>query len=373
MKRQSSRLILSVLAALLAAFSLSFTAARPGRSSCAYWVAPTPVGSDAYPGTPAFPWATLDHAARTIPDAGCTVWFQNGLYAGSNRIRRSFETFAWFRAIHPYGVILQNNGPVLSITGASKIVVDGFIFQHSGPGASPLLVQVARGETNWSEYIVLRNNIFRNSYNDDLLKIYNGARYVTVENNLFYNQGSGEQQMDVNSVTDVTVEDNIFFNDFAASERPVMNDTKHYIVVKDSNEGEDGQLGSDRITIQRNIFLNWEGGAGESFVQVGNDGKPYLEAKHVTVQNNLFLGNSSTPMRASFGISGASDVYFLNNTISGNLPSNAFAARITIKGLNPGIRISCCATTSGRIRPAPWALLAQGMPMTLRKETRPTP
>lgn len=307
----------------------------PADDPCNFWVAPIPEGSDLNSGSFAQPWATLEHAAKSIPDFGCTVWVKNGVYEGSNRITQRFTTFTWFKAVNQYTVILQNKGLALSITGSSHIILEGFVFQHSGSGATPLVVQVDRREDVWADNIIFRNNIFRNSYNDDLLKIYNGARLVTVENNLFYNQGNAEQHMDVNSVTDITIQDNIFFNDFEASDRPQNNNAKHYIVIKDSNEGDDDLLGSERILVQRNIFLNWQGGPGETFLQVGNDGKPYHEAKDVTIQNNLFLGNSPNPMVAAFGISGAADVYFLHNTISGDLPARAYAARIIMKGQNP--------------------------------------
>jgi hypothetical protein len=300
-----------------------------------FWVAPAPYGNDLNPGSSTLPWATLDHASQTVPDLGCTVWFSDGIYTGSNRITERFESFTLFKAVHPYKVILQNAGPALSITGGRHMILEGFVFQHTGPEASRLVVQISRRDNDWAEFIIFRNNIFRNSYNDDLLKIYNGARFVTVENNLFYNQGNAEQQIDVNSVTDVTIQDNIFFNDFAAGNRPLENNTKHYIVIKDSNEGDDGLLGDERILVQRNIFLNWQGGVGETFIQVGNDGKPYYEAKDVTIQNNLFLGNSPNPMAATFGVSGATDIHFINNTISGNLPSKAYAAQINIKDQNP--------------------------------------
>ena len=329
-----SRVNLSILYLLLVVLNLAFKPFPP-EEDCIYWVAPSPVGNDINPGTEMQPWATLERAAASVPDARCIVWFQDGTYIGDNRIKRRFETYTRFAAINPYKVIFQNSGPVVSIVGGSRMSLEGFVFQHSGPDATPLVVQVYRNEDIWSEYITFRNNIFRDSYNSDLLKIYNGARFVTVRNNLFYNQGASDQHIDVNSVTDVTIQDNVFFNDFAASGRPLENDTKHYIVIKDSNENDDGMLGAERITVQRNIFLNWQGNPGDTFLQVGNDGKPYFEARDVSIQNNLFIGNSTSLIGAAFGISGAKNVEFINNTITGDLPSDAYAARIVTKEMNP--------------------------------------
>jgi len=307
----------------------------PPEEPCVHWVAPEPVGNDTNPGTQEEPWATLEYASHAVPDARCTVWFQDGIYTGDHRIRRQFETFTRFKAINSYQVIFEHDGPVVTITGGSHIIMEGFVFQHSGPGGESLVVQVYRNENAWSEHIVFRNNIFRDSYNSDLLKVYNGSRFVTIANNLFYNQGEADQHIDANSVTDVTIQDNIFFNDFAASGRPVENNTKHYIVIKDSNGDDDGMQGSQRIKVQRNIFMNWQGASGESFLQVGNDGKPYFEARDVLIQNNLFLGNSEIPIGAAFGVSGAQNVQFINNTISGDLPARAYAARLDIKDDNP--------------------------------------
>ena len=335
MRRTLSRHIsLFLLLSIVIVSNLAFKPFPP-EEDCIYWVAPSPIGHDRNPGTVEHPWATLEHAAELVPDNRCIVWFQDGTYTGDNRIKRRFETYTRFAAINPYKVVFQDAGPVVSISGGSHMILEGFVFQHSGPDATPIVVQVYRNEDVWSEYILFRNNIFRDSYNSDLLKIYNGARFVTVRNNVFYNQGASDQHIDVNSVTDVTIQDNVFFNDFAASGRPLQSDTKHYIVIKDSNENDDGMLGAERITVQRNIFLNWQGDPGDTFLQVGNDGKPYFEARDVSIQNNLFLGNSSNPMGAAFGISGAQNVQFINNTITGNLPSEAYAARIVTKESNP--------------------------------------
>ncbi len=303
--------------------------------ACIYWVAPPPAGNDNNPGTVDQPWASLEYAANNIPDNNCNVWFKAGAYSAGYRLKRQFTTSTTFKSYSPYQAVFRFSGPVVSISGAKNIILDGFVFQHSGPGATPLLVQVEESGATWSEDITLRNNIFRDSYNNDLLKVYNGCRSITIEGNVFYNQGPGEQQMDVNSVMDVVIQDNIFFNDYSGSGRPLNNDTKHYIVIKDSNGNDDGLVGSRNITVQRNIFLNWEGKQNDTFVQVGNDGKSYYEADNVHIVNNLFLGNSINPIGSAFGVNGAKDIWFVNNTIAGDLPAAAYAFRVSTKGSNP--------------------------------------
>lgn len=301
---------------------------------CERWVAPAPAGDDANPGTEAQPWATLRYASATVPDAGCTVWVKSGTYSSAVDLKERFSIPTIFRAVTPYAAILTYPGPVIDLDGVRNMVFEGFQIRHTGPGSSKYLAIVDRRDNVWSENVTFRNNIFHDSYNNDLLKIHNGARFITVENNIFYNQGDSEQHMDVNSVTDIVIQDNIFFNDFLGSGRPISENSKHFIVVKDSNEAFDDQIGSERIIIRRNIFLNWQGGE-ESFVQIGNDGKPYHEADGVRVVSNLMIGNSPDLIGSAFGVTGARDVLFANNTIAGNLPSEAHALRVAIKGQNP--------------------------------------
>ncbi len=305
--------------------------------ACEYWVAPVPAGSDSNPGTFSQPWATLDYASAHVPDNNCIVWFKNGIYTGSNELHERFQTLTTFKAINPYQAILQYSGAVIRVKGTRNMVFEGFELRHTGPGAGALVVYVERNTHTglWAENITFRNNIFHDSYNDDLLKILDGARFVTVENNIFYNQEGPDQHIDVNSVTDVVIQDNIFFNDFAGSGRSIPTDTKAYIVIKDSNGDVDGLVGSERITVRRNIFLNWEGGSGETLLQVGNDGKPYYEAQDVRFENNLIIGNAHNQLYAALGVAGAKNITFTNNTVVGDLPSSAYAFWMTTKDLNP--------------------------------------
>jgi len=326
--------VLTILVSLLVALNLGATGFQP-IENCEYWVAPAPKGNDNNHGTYSNPWATLKFANTNVPDDNCTVWFLPGVYFGGSRLNRRFETKTAFKSLVPYRAVLTNNGAAVLISGAKNVTLEGFDIQHSGPNSTALLVAIDGSKHGWSEYITLRNNIIHDSYNNDLLKIYNLSRFVTVENNLFFNQGPPDEQLDINSVTDVVIQDNIFFNDYEASGRVKDNQSKQYIVIKDSNGDEDGQLGSERVTVRRNVFLNWEGQDDETFIQVGLDGKPYFEAIDIHLENNLLIGNSKDPVGAAFGVRGAKDVYFVNNTVTGNLPSSAYAFWVTITEKNP--------------------------------------
>jgi hypothetical protein len=301
---------------------------------CEFWIAPRPEGKDSNPGSFEQPWATLRNATKEAPDQGCTIWLKDGIYEGHNQLNRRFTKTTIFKAVHPYKAILQNNGKVLSLNGTSNMIFEGIEFRHEGPGADRLVISVHRDEEVWADNITFRNNIIHDSYNDDLLKLWDGVRNVTVANNVFYNMGALEQHMDVNSVSDVIIQDNIFFNDYAGSQRKDPGNTKNFIVIKDSGEGQDGMKGSQRVYVRRNIFLNWAGTEAK-FLKVGNDGKPFHEGREIYAENNLFIGNSGNLMDAAFGVSGGKDIYYVNNTVVGDLPSGSFAFRFNLKGKNP--------------------------------------
>jgi hypothetical protein len=285
------------------------------------------------------PWATITYALDHVLD-GSVILVRPGTYIGRVRLRGSFAQGVTVRSEVPYQARLRHDGTVLTCFYGQGITLEGFDVAHSGPSASALVIQIQdlRGEPGGDDIvsrIVLRDNVLHDSYDNDILKINNGAGQITVEGNMFYNQEGSDEHIDVNSVTDVIIQDNVFFNDFAGSGRSNDNDTSSYIVIKDSNAGDDTNLGSERITVRRNVFLNWQGSTGQGFVRAGEDGQSFREARDVLVENNLMLGNSANKIRAPFQMMNVYSVTVRANTVVGDMPALEFGTRIFTYGTNP--------------------------------------
>ncbi|MFP3915884.1 MAG: choice-of-anchor Q domain-containing protein, partial [Actinomycetota bacterium] len=320
-----------VTRAQMASFLVRALDLAPVGPDCERWISPD--GDDGAEGTRGDPWQTLQHAVEAVPGSGCVITAEPGTYEGAE-IERRFDAMTTIRSAQPYRSTLRGSSMILSIDGARNVTIEGFEITQSGPSSENVMINIEDGDDRESEHIVVRNNIIHDSFENDLLKIRSGARFVTVEGNVFYNQGANEQHMDINGVRDVVVQDNLFFNDFAASGREDPGDTKAFIVVKDSS-ATGPEIGSRRITLRRNVFMNWQGG-DETMLQIGNDGKDYHEAQDVDIESNLILANDSdTEAEAPLGVAGVADLTFANNTVVGTLDMGGFAARVETKGDNP--------------------------------------
>ncbi|TDI46449.1 MAG: hypothetical protein E2P02_04980 [Acidobacteria bacterium] len=157
------------------------------------------------------PWATITRALDTVADAS-TILVRHGTYFGRVRLRGTFANGVTVRSEIPYQARLRYHATVVTCFYGRGITLEGFDIAHDGPGASGLVIQVQNlldepGGSDFVGRITFRDNVLHDSFNNDILKINNGAGDITVEGNLFYNQTGSDEHIDVNSLTDVTIQD----------------------------------------------------------------------------------------------------------------------------------------------------------------------
>ncbi|HLC40696.1 MAG TPA: DUF1565 domain-containing protein [Methylomirabilota bacterium] len=139
------------------------------------------------------PWATITHALDNAPD-GSRILVRPGTYNGRVHLRGSFARGVTIRSEIPYRARLRHNSTVITCFYGQGITLEGFDIAHTGPGAGALVIQIQDligdpGGDDFVRRITLRNNVLHDSYNNDILKINNGAGYITVEGNICTDSG----------------------------------------------------------------------------------------------------------------------------------------------------------------------------------------
>ncbi|OGF49812.1 MAG: hypothetical protein A2231_05175 [Candidatus Firestonebacteria bacterium RIFOXYA2_FULL_40_8] len=292
-----------------------------------YYVAVT--GSDTTgSGSASAPWATIAKAVSTIPDAaGNMIMVKDGTYSGTNSISRTFSNHIIIRAENSYKAVIANASgggvKVLYITG-SNMTFRGFEIKNQGTGTNEYLIHI---EGAGAHHVIMENNIIHDNLINDMIKINSGAHFITIQGNVMSNPqpnvAEGIQHMDVNKINDVVIQDNIFFHDYAVSDQ---THAASFIVIKNSSVTFD----CHRVTVQRNIMLNWQGKPDQPMLLIGEDNYGPYGIDGCMIQNNLFIGNSTVPISGSLNIKGCKDVTFRSNTQIGNFPCGSwnFAHRL---------------------------------------------
>lgn len=319
------------LAALLGCFLLSSIC--PAGS---FYVAPD--GNDRTgDGSRQQPWSTVRHAVETVPDDGSEIVLLKGDYRQGAYLTRKFAQPVRVRAEQAYQVKWSSppkGHRVVYLENARNLIFSGIDFSGQPSAGNDYLIQVSGSGT---ERVLFEDCLIHDSYKNDVVKINAGAHNVVVRNCVLFNPNDhgGDELFDVNTVTDVTVEDCILFNDYEGSGRKGENKSHSFVVIKNSGSKETTQ----RITFRRNIFLNWQGRTDQCYLLLGEDGKPFFEARKVLIENNLFLHHSPVRFWGTLLLKGGlKDVAFRANSVVGhpNIKwSGAYAAMCQRIGPNP--------------------------------------
>ncbi len=309
-------------------FGLMFLACTPFAWAGTWYVAPD--GDDiAGDGSAAHPWRTITHATAHVPDEQPTILLRDGLYVGGQSATRAFTTTCTIRAENAYRARLSpaaGQVRALSCNGAANITFKGLDICGSGEGKGEYLVHVSMPTAH---HLVFNDCIIHDGYGNDMVKINDGAHDISFRRCVFYNptDHEGDQHLDINTVTDIAIEDSILFDDYAGSQRVSAHKGQGFIVIKNSGSTPDV---TRRIAVRRCIFLNFDGRPDQAFLLLGEDGKPFYEAQKITIENNLFIHNSSVRTWGTLLFKGGlRDITVRANTVVGHPAvkySGAFAA-----------------------------------------------
>lgn len=282
-------------------------------TSCAYgepagaiaYVAPT--GDDTTgTGSEAAPWATPAHAA-TQATAGMTIVVRAGTYPGPVELGGIFDPPVTLRAETRYRSRLTGDGMVVRCFGCAGWIVEGFEIMQE-PGAQDLPMVLVNGD---GRRVVIRNNVLHDTRASTLVRVASGQD-VVIARNLLYN--AADIGVHLADATNAIVEDNLIFSDFAASGRSGEQQMLPMIWLEDF-----AGIGNRGHRVRRNVVMRWEGAVTDSIIALrGMTG--------AVVENNLVVGNGVAPTEAALAIDGGASIVARHNTITGDLPGEAFVS-----------------------------------------------
>ncbi len=333
--RRAPAALLALAAIGLAALA---PAAGPARGQARVFYVAVDGSDSTGDGTFGRPWASLNHALETVPDEMSTIVVARGTYTEPVLADRPFTTQSTLRAETAYAArLVVAAGPALRVAGAANLTITGFEITRP-PGdmsAAPLVLVTDRLGAS-ARKVSVRNNILHDIARGALLEVQSLSEDVIVESNVCYNPGLGASHVTLDGVDGALVRENVFFNDYVGSGR-AGDVSASYVAVTNvyGERGRGDRLLSHAVTVDRNVFLGWQGLANRYFVQLGGGGGAEHEVDGARVESNLFLGHSRLPMAAPLGVLGARAVAVRANTIVGNLPGTAFVAELERPGNAP--------------------------------------
>jgi parallel beta-helix repeat protein len=251
-------------------------------------------GNNAWPGTAAMPWATLQYAAEQVDD-GDRVVVRPGDYTGfyldaSGSAAAPIEFFA-----EPGAQVTQRNGTTpdgINLEGASHVVIDGFAVT----GMPRAGVRSVLGE-----FVTIRNV---HAYDNDRWGIFTGfVDDLLIENN----ETSGS-----------AIEHGIYVSN--SGDRPVLRGNKSWgnrgsgiHMNGDVSQGGDGII-SDALVTGNWIFGN---AAYNGTTYGGGSGINMDGVQDSRIENNLLYDNhaSGISLYSIDGAEGSTGNLVINNTI----------------------------------------------------------
>ncbi|GHW02592.1 hypothetical protein AGMMS50249_3780 [candidate division SR1 bacterium] len=281
---------------------------------------------------------------KTHPEGGFKIEVKDGLYTSSNWIGAlNFKNRVLVQAQHDYKAVIQGNNMAISFNGTDNIILAGFEMKGNGSNGYELMLHVdghgiGTGEdqdpytdgfqsfeemkvcdpnkeflchckvknatcdpdadpayyrVDPAQNITVENCIIHDTYNNDVIKLNDGAVNIEIRGNMIYNpRQGGDQNIDVVAGYNLVFEDNIFFNDYADSGRPNESPSAQ-LMLKSAY----GLPSTQNVDIRRNVFMNAQMKNDQPFINLGEngyaiDGLCQYDVMDVLIENNLFLHNN---------------------------------------------------------------------------------